>query len=264
MRILIVGATGGLGQDTVAEALARSHETAALVRNPGRVAFPETVEVVQGDVLDTSSLRPAFCGRDAVICALGTPSPRRRSTLLQEGTKNLVVAMSSEGVRRLVCVTLLGTGSGRANASFFYREVILRVLAPMLPDKEAQEQAVRASDLDWVLVRPPRFVAGKRGSIRVIREGERGRLGHVVRADLAPVHCGLCHNQHLRTRGSDGGLMTLGEVPRGGLADRAPGAAVKSDVRSAIGKDKGDNVCARRSESDDRWSDRIQPGASHI
>jgi uncharacterized protein YbjT (DUF2867 family) len=42
----------------------------------------------------------------------------------------------------------------------------------VLPDKEAQEQAVRASDLEWVLVRPPRFVAGKpRGSIRVIREG---------------------------------------------------------------------------------------------
>jgi uncharacterized protein YbjT (DUF2867 family) len=56
----------------------------------------------------------------------------------------------------------------------------------VLPDKEAQEQAVRASDLEWVLVRPPRFVAGKpRGSIRAIREGERGRLGHVVRADLA-------------------------------------------------------------------------------
>ncbi len=186
MRILIVGATGGLGQDSVAEALARGHETAALVRDPGRAAFSEAVEIVRGDVLDRSSLKAAVVGRDAAICALGTPSPRRRSTLLEQGTKNLVVAMSSEGVRRLACVTSLGTGSSRANASFFYREVMLRVLAPMLPDKEAREQAVRASDLEWVLVRPPRFVAGKRrGSIRVIHEGERGRLGHVVRADLA-------------------------------------------------------------------------------
>jgi uncharacterized protein YbjT (DUF2867 family) len=64
--------------------------------------------------------------------------------------------------------------------------VILRMLAPMLPDKEAQEQVVRASDLDWVLVRPPRFVAGGlRGSVSVVREGEPGRLGKVVRADLA-------------------------------------------------------------------------------
>lgn len=186
MRLLIVGATGGLGQAIVAEALAQGHETAALVRDPGRVAFPETVEIARGDVLDPPSLRPVVAGRDAMICALGTPSPRRLSNLLEQGTENLIGAMNEAGVRRFVCVTLLGTGSSRANASLFYREVILRVLAPMLPDKEAQERAVRASDLEWVLVRPPRFVDSKRGgSVRVIREGERGRLGHIVRSDLA-------------------------------------------------------------------------------
>lgn len=127
-----------------------------------------------------------MAGRDVVICALGTPSPRRRSTLLEEGTKNLIAAMGEQRVHRLACVTLLGAGSSGATPRFFYREVILRVLAPMLPDKEAQERAVRGSELDWVLIRPPRFVAGKpRGDLRVIREGQRGRVGHVVRADLA-------------------------------------------------------------------------------
>jgi uncharacterized protein YbjT (DUF2867 family) len=64
--------------------------------------------------------------------------------------------------------------------------VILRVLAPMVPDKEAQERAVRRSGLDWVLVRPPRFVSGRpRGTLKVIAEGEPGRLGRVVRGDLA-------------------------------------------------------------------------------
>ncbi len=56
----------------------------------------------------------------------------------------------------------------------------------MLSDKEAQEQVVRGSGLDWVLVRPPRFTRGKpRGDLRALREEEPGRLGHVVRADLA-------------------------------------------------------------------------------
>lgn len=37
-----------------------------------------------------------------------------------------------------------------------------------------------------MLVRPPRFVGGSaRGGLRVLREGEPGRVGHVVRADLA-------------------------------------------------------------------------------
>jgi len=186
MRILIVGATGALGQEAVARGLARGHEVAALVRESGRAAFPDTVEVVPGDVLDRSSMIGAVRGRDAVICALGTPSPRRATTLLEEGTRNILAAMDEERVRRFVCVTLLGTGASRANASVFYRGVILRVLSPMLPDKERQEQVVCASGLDWVLVRPPRFVTGKaRGDLRVLREGEHGRLGHVVRADLA-------------------------------------------------------------------------------
>jgi putative NADH-flavin reductase len=78
MRILVVGATGGLGQDIVAEAVARGHETAALLRDPSRVTFSEAVEIVRGDVLDLSSLTPAVVGRDAVICALGTPARAAR------------------------------------------------------------------------------------------------------------------------------------------------------------------------------------------
>ncbi|MGI8563395.1 MAG: NAD(P)H-binding protein [Candidatus Dormibacter sp.] len=85
MRILVGGARGGLGQDFVADAVARSHETAALLRDPARVTFSEAVEIVRGDVLDLSSLTPAVVGREAVICALGTPSPRRSSTLLSVG-----------------------------------------------------------------------------------------------------------------------------------------------------------------------------------
>lgn len=109
-------------------------------------------------------------------------------------------AMDQAGVRRLVCVTLLGTGTSRANASLIYRQVILRALAPMLPDKQAQEGVVRSSGLDWTLVRPPRFTGGKpSGELRVIAEGQPGRVGPTVRADLAGfvLDCAT-DNRHLR------------------------------------------------------------------
>jgi uncharacterized protein YbjT (DUF2867 family) len=186
VNILIVGATEGLGGDVVSEMLAHGHQTAALVRDPARATLPATAEVVRGDVLDRSSLSSAALGRDAVICALGTPSPRRASTLLRDGSLNLIAAMTEQRVRRLVCVTLLGAGASRANCSLVYRELIMRVLAPMVPDKEAQEAAIRGSELDWVLVRPPRFTVGTpRGRVKVIREGEPGRLGRVIGADPA-------------------------------------------------------------------------------
>ena len=185
MRVLVIGGTGGLGREVVASVLGSGHQGTALVRHR-EAALPTKVEMVEGDVLDPSSLTAALVEQEAVICALGTPSPRRSSTLLREGTKNLVDAMDREGVRRLVCVTLLGLGASRNNSSLLYGGVILRVLAPMVPDKAAQERVVRDSALDWTLVRPPRFVGGNaHGRVRAIPEGDTGRLGHVVRADLA-------------------------------------------------------------------------------
>jgi putative NADH-flavin reductase len=186
MNLVVVGATGGLGREVVAEALRRGHDVCALVRDPAPEAMPEGVRSVQGDVLDPTGLDAAVKECDAVICVLGTPSPRQASTLLENGTRNLTEAMKRSGVRRLVCVTLLGTGDSTRHASPLYRHVILRVLAPMVPDKEAQERVVRHSDLDWVLVRPPRFV-NRGGPPRVIRPGDRGRVGHVSRPGLARV-----------------------------------------------------------------------------
>jgi uncharacterized protein YbjT (DUF2867 family) len=138
------------------------------------------------EVLDPVSLTDAVRGREAAISALGTPSPRQPSTLLREGTKNLVEATRTDHVRRLVCVTLLGVGPSRKSTSFLYGRLILRVLAPMIPDKEGQEEVIQQRGLDWTLVRPPRGTGGQAcGIVRVIMEGGRGRLGHVVRAGLA-------------------------------------------------------------------------------
>jgi uncharacterized protein YbjT (DUF2867 family) len=149
MRLLVVGATGSLGRLAVAEAAQRGHDVTALVRDPARANLPEPVVKVRGDVLDPVSLGPAVEGRDAVVCALGTPSPRQASSLLEDGTRNLVAAMERASVPRLVCVTLLGTADSKRNASPLYRYIILRALAPMVPDKESQERVVRDSGLEW-------------------------------------------------------------------------------------------------------------------
>jgi uncharacterized protein YbjT (DUF2867 family) len=187
MRLLVVGATGALGRSVVDSALAAGHDVNALVRNPASASLPAGVQVIRGDVLDAASIEPAVPGCAAVICALGTPSPRKPTTLLERGTANLVAAMTRAGVPRLVCVTLLGVGKSRPNTALLYRQVILRVLAPMVPDKENQEEVVRNSGLDWVLVRPPTIVGLRSGPARVIREGERSRIGLVSHTSLAEL-----------------------------------------------------------------------------
>lgn len=142
---------------------------------------------MRGDVLDPASMDTAVERRDAVICVLGTASPRHASSVLGDGTRNLTVAMNRAGVSRLVCVTLLGTADSKRNDSALYRHVILRVLGPMVPDKDKQDRVLRDSGLEWVLVRASRFVNRARAQPRVIRSGENGRVGHVSRRHLAGV-----------------------------------------------------------------------------
>ncbi|MDQ3865078.1 MAG: NAD(P)H-binding protein, partial [Actinomycetota bacterium] len=160
MKLLIIGATGGLGRELVLRAPERGHEVTALARDPSRVLRQdERIRVVRGDVLDPASVESAVRGQDAVVSALGTPNPRRPSTLLSKGTKNVVEAMGHHAVRRLVCVTILGTGdSGRRHGSLFYRLFVLGFFVkPMLEDKERQEEVITRSRLDWTIVRPPRY-----------------------------------------------------------------------------------------------------------
>jgi len=187
MRLLVVGATGSLGRLAVAEAAQRGHDVTALVRDPARANLPEPVVKVRGDVLDPVSLGPAVEGRDAVLCALGTPSPRQASSLLEDGTRNLVAAMERASVPRLVCVTLPGTADSKRNAS-----PLVPLHHPAGPRADGarqrnQERVVRDSGLEWVLIRPPRFTSQRRGQLRVLRPGDRGRADDVSRHDLARV-----------------------------------------------------------------------------
>ena len=186
MRLLIVGATGALGRAVVGSALVRGHDVTALVRDLAKAELPDQVWCVRGDVLDPATLEPAARHRDVVICALDTPSPRQATTLLEEGTANLVAVMKRVGVPRLICVTLLGVGESRANAALLYRHIVFPLLRPMVADKVNQERVVRESGLDWVIVRPPTIIGGRQGArVRVIRDGERGRVGLVARPALA-------------------------------------------------------------------------------
>jgi uncharacterized protein YbjT (DUF2867 family) len=62
MQLMVVGATGPLGRAVVDSALGRGHNVKALVRNPQSATLPDTVQTVQGDVLDPASLEPAARG----------------------------------------------------------------------------------------------------------------------------------------------------------------------------------------------------------
>jgi putative NADH-flavin reductase len=158
VKILILGATGATGQILMREALAQDHEVTALARDPSAVA-PEDprLRVLQGNALDVSSVEAAVAGQDAVLSALGTRSVRP-TTLFSESTQNLISAMNKHGVRRLVCLTGVGAGDSKGHVGFLYDRIMLPfVVKNIYEDKTRQEEAIKQSDLDWVIVRPARL-----------------------------------------------------------------------------------------------------------
>lgn len=189
LRLVIIGATGGTGRQLVEQALRQGHEVTALARNPAKLSLQHPkLRVLQGDVLDYATLEPAMRGQDAVLCALGHKRFFGPSRILSEGTADLLRAMKSAGVARLICESSLGIGNsaGRVGplATLFVYPLILPFYAW---DKLRQEKLIEESDLDWVIVRPAALTNGAaRGRYRHgPKVGSYLRPVRISRADVA-------------------------------------------------------------------------------
>lgn len=172
MKLIVFGATGGTGQQVVQQALAQGHAVTAFVRNPAKfgVSHPN-LRVVQGDVMDPVSVERAMPGHDAVLAALGAPA-RDKGKVRSEGTRNIIRAMETTGVRRLVCQTSLGYGDSQEvldRAPFYFKHIIVPFfLRRAFADHGLQEAFIKRSSLDWIIVRPGNLTDG----------GQTGRYRH--------------------------------------------------------------------------------------
>jgi len=163
MKIVIFGSTGGTGRELVAQALDQGHHVTAQARHPESLSELEhpSLDVVRGDVLEATDVDRIVDGHEAVLCAIGAGA--ERSSLREDGTRNIVAAMENSGVSRLVCLSSLGVGDSRLNLPFFTKYVVVGIfLRHAFADHERQERVVRQSSLSWTIARPPHLKDGPR------------------------------------------------------------------------------------------------------
>ena len=160
-------------------------------------------------MLDASSVEAAVAGQDAALSALGTRSTKP-TTLFSESTHNLISAMNKHGVRRLICITGIGVGDSKGHVGFLYDRIIRPfVVKNVYEDKERQEEAIKQSDLDWVIVRPARLTdEPAKGKYNVFSRG-------FVHGD-EDIACGCCglyaraaDRRHIRAQDARDQLLSI-------------------------------------------------------
>lgn len=159
MKVAIFGASGGTGEQLTQQALSLGHEVTAFVRNPNQIRYRHNnLKLLQGDVLQAQEVERAVIGQDAICNALGV-TDSNQPHLCSRGTQSIITAMQKYGVRRIITVTGLGTGCDEPLYMGIGSKLLLRLATLWFyrgfKDKQLQDQYLRNSDLDWVIVQPP-------------------------------------------------------------------------------------------------------------
>lgn len=191
MKIAIVGATRGTGRRALEQALARGDEVRVLARNVDALPKHERLTVVQGDARKATDVEQVVVGVDAVLSCIGSSQLKVADHMVSESAAATVAAMQKQNVNRLLLVSVQGIGD---SANALMRMVIAPVFKlvasgaydNIFADKVRAEDIVRASALEWTLVRGPRLTdAAPTGRYRAVPSAGGTGMGKISRADLA-------------------------------------------------------------------------------
>ncbi len=188
-RVLIIGASKGIGLKTTRQALAAGHEVRALARSASGMAISNPkLEKVQGDALSSQDVKAALEGVDVVIQTLGVSLGALFGpiSLFSEATRVLIPEMTAQGVKRLICVTGFGAGDSRASISPLQRVPFQAVFGRAYIDKSMQERLIKQSSLDWTIARPGVLTNGPlTGRYNIFDKSSQWRNGIISRSDVA-------------------------------------------------------------------------------
>jgi putative NADH-flavin reductase len=190
-KVLIIGASRGIGLETLKAALRAGHSVRAFARSARRIRIDDPkLEKIPSDALQMDTVRRALTGIDVVIQSLGVSAGpeiiHKPTRLFSTATRVLVTAMEEAQVRRLICVTGFGAGDSRGRGGFLYNAAFHLLVGRIYDDKDVQERIVRRSKLDWVIARPVILTNGpKTSAYRALVDPRDWTCGFISRADVA-------------------------------------------------------------------------------
>ena len=179
MRILVLGATGRTGRHVVDQALTRGHEVSGLIRSASSVKTAFTAII--GDATEPDVLASVLPSHNIVISCLGQ-RVQADGGILQRSAQALLDAMRRTSGRPIVVVSQGLLFPSRSPLIFLLRWILARHVR----DSRAMEAVVRATGVDWMIVRPPRLLDGRKSEgYRVAVDVRPNGPASMQRTDLA-------------------------------------------------------------------------------
>lgn len=163
MNILLLGASGRVGQEFLNQAKGKQHSITALMRKPlDSSSWGQDVKFIQGQVLEQGVLNRVIANDrfDALVNVLG--GGLAKSTIVTDSTRLAIDALSTDvryvgiSVLTLMPVTPLGAMTSLILSSTFLKEVDR--------DHSGALKQLQASSLDWTLVACGKIVDGNGGA----------------------------------------------------------------------------------------------------
>jgi uncharacterized protein YbjT (DUF2867 family) len=179
MDVAIAGGHGQIALQLGQLLVEDGNRVRGIIRNPEQSGDLEAigVEPVVFDLEHDDGLASAIEGADAAVFAAGAgpgSGAERKLTMDRDGAVKLIEACREVGTRRYVIVSAMGARPGVTGDDVF--QVYLRA-------KFEADEALRASDLDWTVIRPG-GLTDEPGS-GLIALGEELARGSIPREDVA-------------------------------------------------------------------------------
>lgn len=156
MNITIIGASAGVGLETVKRALDRDHMVTTLSRSEINLPSNKNLKTLKGSALNKAHLKMAIDNADAVIVALGTGTSFKETTLFSESAK-LLADLQNETKKEIPFIVLTGFGSGesRLYLSSFIQKIFFKLFLDkeVYKDKNKMEEIISSSQMNWEIVR---------------------------------------------------------------------------------------------------------------
>jgi len=160
MKILLIGATGNIGQRILKEALNKGHKVTAIARNPDplKVEHPN-LEILKADLLNETTLPALLKEPDLIISAMSAATGIEQ---FEKANQNLITALEQQPGKRIIFVGGAGNSEVAPGVRAMNSPLMDQVPEDWKPDIYSHGRvldAIKNSNLNWTYFSPAMFVA---------------------------------------------------------------------------------------------------------